>query len=98
MAPQMASAAAVAKAEPVAEVTYLRGVPIPVQQTRTWCVAIEVRGTTVERFAATLRGGKPAVLARVEQGRLLVDLRSVIPRQDQELVAAVCAAGNSAAG
>ncbi len=44
-------------------------------------------------YAAPLRGGTPAVVGRVEGGRLLLDVRSVLPSQLGQLVAAVVAAG-----
>jgi L-seryl-tRNA(Ser) seleniumtransferase len=50
-------------------------------------------------FAAVLRRGRPAVVGRVEHDRLLLDLRTVPPEQDEELVAAVrAAAAHLAAG
>jgi L-seryl-tRNA(Ser) seleniumtransferase len=39
-----------------------------------------------------LRTGEPAVVGRLEQGRLLLDVRSVAPDQDEALVRAVLAA------
>jgi len=42
-------------------------------------------------YAAPLRGGSPAVVGRVEGGRLLLDVRSVLPEQLGQLVAAVVA-------
>ena len=44
-------------------------------------------------FAAPLRSGQPAVVGRVEAGRLLLDLRSVDPSDTPHLVTAVLAAG-----
>jgi L-seryl-tRNA(Ser) seleniumtransferase len=44
-------------------------------------------------FAVPLRSGQPAVAGRVEAGRLLLDLRSVLPVDEERLVAAVIAAG-----
>jgi L-seryl-tRNA(Ser) seleniumtransferase len=44
---------------------------------------------SVDRLAGALRRGTPPVIGRVQQGRLLLDLRSVMPRQDVQLVAAV---------
>jgi L-seryl-tRNA(Ser) seleniumtransferase len=41
---------------------------------------------------AVRRGAQPAVVGRVERGRLLLDLRSVDPDDDERLVAAVLAA------
>jgi hypothetical protein len=39
-------------------------------------------------LAAALRAGQPAVIGRVEGGRLMIDLRSVVPRQDMQIAAA----------
>ncbi|RKS77272.1 L-seryl-tRNA(Sec) selenium transferase [Actinomadura pelletieri DSM 43383] len=46
-----------------------------------------------EPYAARLRRGTPAVMGRVEDGRCLLDLRSVPPDQDDVLAGAVLAAG-----
>ena len=40
---------------------------------------------------AVRRGGVPAVIGRIERGRLLLDLRAVAPTDDERLVAAVLA-------
>ncbi|TDD88495.1 L-seryl-tRNA(Sec) selenium transferase [Actinomadura darangshiensis] len=45
-----------------------------------------------EPYAARLRQGDPAVMGRVEDGRCLLDLRSVPPGQDEALAGAVRAA------
>jgi L-seryl-tRNA(Ser) seleniumtransferase len=47
--------------------------------------------------AAVRRGEVPAVVGRVARGRLLLDLRSVDPGEDDRLVAAVLAAGGAVA-
>jgi len=44
------------------------------------------------RFTATLRAGEPAVVARVEDDRVVVDPRAVLPEEDDRLVAALNAA------
>jgi L-seryl-tRNA(Ser) seleniumtransferase len=36
-----------------------------------------------------LRGGEPPVIGRITEGKLLLDLRSVRPREDAALVRAV---------
>jgi len=91
LAPQLAATPAVDEAEPVAAVTFLGGGSVPTQQVPTWCVAVTPKATSVDRLAAALRAGTPAVVGRVQQDRLLLDLRSVMPRQDQALVAAFAA-------
>jgi L-seryl-tRNA(Ser) seleniumtransferase len=42
-----------------------------------------------QAWLAALRAGDPAVLARIEGDRLVLDARSVLPGEDDELVAAV---------
>jgi L-seryl-tRNA(Ser) seleniumtransferase len=45
-----------------------------------------------ESLAVPLRRGEPAVVGRLESGRLLLDLRSVAPADDARLITAVAAA------
>jgi L-seryl-tRNA(Ser) seleniumtransferase len=42
-----------------------------------------------DRLAAALRAGRPAVLARVADGRLLLDLRTVLPGEEAALLEAL---------
>ena len=42
-------------------------------------------------LAVPLRLGRPAVVGRIETGRLLLDLRSVQPEDEERLTAAVLA-------
>jgi L-seryl-tRNA(Ser) seleniumtransferase len=44
-----------------------------------------------ESLAVPLRRGEPAVVGRLEQGRLLLDLRSVAPADDARLTDAILA-------
>jgi L-seryl-tRNA(Ser) seleniumtransferase len=90
LAPQIAAAAVVQQAEPIADTSYLGGGSLPTQQLPTWCVAIKpASSSSVDRLARSLRMAHPAVVGRVQRERLLLDLRSVVPRQDQQLVSAV---------
>jgi L-seryl-tRNA(Ser) seleniumtransferase len=50
---------------------------------------LAVGARSAERLLAALRGGDPAVLGRIEDGRVHVDLRTVDPRADGELAAAL---------
>lgn len=96
LAPQMAAVkSVVSSAEAIPDVTYLGGGSLPTQQLPTWCVALKPDCWTVDRLAAALRTGSPAVVGRVQQDRLLLDLRSVFPRQDAEMVAALETLGKS---
>jgi L-seryl-tRNA(Ser) seleniumtransferase len=44
-----------------------------------------------ERYASQLRRGDPAMVARLEGGRCLLDLRCVPPSSDEQVVQAVLA-------
>ena len=48
-----------------------------------------------ERLEAALRGGRPAVVARIERDRLVLDLRTVAAEQDRELAALVVRAAST---
>ena len=93
LAPQLAAASAIDRAEPVEETTFLGGGSVPTQRISTWCVALMPSRGNVDGLAEALRTGTPSLVGRVQQGRLLLDLRSVLPRQDTQLVEAVCALG-----
>ncbi len=48
----------------------------------TILMAVSCRGLSADELAARLRANQPAVIARVEEGRVLFDLRTVCPEQD----------------
>ena len=89
MAPQIAATPVVAAAEPLETDTFLGGGSVPAQRIATWCVALRPRGISVDELARRLRSTSPPVVGRVHKDRLLLDLRSVFPGQDSEMIAAV---------
>jgi L-seryl-tRNA(Ser) seleniumtransferase len=91
LAPQLAAANSIKEAETVEGTTYLGGGSVPTQEIPTCCVALTPSRGNVDGLAAALRTGEPAVFGRVHQDRLLLDLRSVFPHQDAQLVAAIAA-------
>lgn len=96
LAPQMAALkSVVSSAEAISDVTYLGGGSIPTQELSTWCVALRPAAWSVDRLAAALRTGTPAIVGRVREDRLLLDLRSVFPRQDTEMLSALEALSKS---
>ena len=50
---------------------------------------LALAGRSADRLLAALRLGEPPVLARVEGGRVVVDLRTVDPESDDELARAI---------
>ena len=65
----------------------------PEQPLPTWLVVIKAHDTAV--VERRLRTGEPPVIARIEDNRLILDLRTVSPHEETELVAALNAAAAS---
>jgi L-seryl-tRNA(Ser) seleniumtransferase len=55
----------------------------------TRLLALSCSHLTADELAARLRAADPPIIARVEQGRVLLDLRTVFPDQDPSIVAAL---------
>ena len=89
LAPQLAVAAVINQAEVIEGNTYLGGGSVPTQQIPTWCVALTPNEITVDDLSKQLRLGTPAIVGRIQQDRLLLDLRSVLPHQDAAIVDAI---------
>jgi L-seryl-tRNA(Ser) seleniumtransferase len=89
LAPQMQQCRAIRAAEVVAGTTFLGGGSVPTQELPTWCVALEPTEGSVEQLARRLRTGAFAVFGRIQQERLLLDLRAVFPAQDVQLLQAL---------
>lgn len=64
----------------------LGGGSLPTQHIASWAVAIEPEGMSVNELSAKLRRTEPSLLGRVNNDQLLIDLRTVQPAQDIELV------------
>ncbi len=79
-------------AETIASTAYLGGGSLPSQGLPSVAVAIASEQISEEELARRLRAGSPAVVGRLQAGRLLVDMRAVLSRQDESLVAALAAA------
>ncbi|NIP85082.1 MAG: L-seryl-tRNA(Sec) selenium transferase [Planctomycetales bacterium] len=89
LVPQIAAAPAVGEAQAVEDEAYLGGGSVPNQRLDTWCVALRPAQGSLDRLAAELRTGTPAVVGRIQADWLLLDLRTVMPAQDAQLVEAV---------
>lgn len=90
LARQLSAQQHIAEAEPLESTTFLGGGSVPTQEIPTCCVAIRpANQASVDEFARRLRNGKPAVFARIQQDRVLLDLRSVLPDQDLDLLTAI---------
>jgi len=55
----------------------------------TWLLAVTREGLSADEISARLRAGEPPIVARVDEGRVLLDLRTVFPEQDESVMAAL---------
>ena len=82
LAPRIAEMPAIATAEIVADHAYLGGGSVPSQQLPTWCIALTPNERSVDELAGELRTADRAIFGRIQQDRLLLDLRAVFPQED----------------
>ncbi len=71
------------KAELIDGQSLLGGGAAPSAILPTTLVALTCKNLSADQLAARLRASDPPVIARVEEGRVLLDLRTVLPEQDQ---------------
>lgn len=74
------------------DVSYVGGGSLPDIAVPTVVVALTADCHTEEQFAARLRSGTPAVMARVHAGQVLFDLRTILDRQSDDLFGAIAVA------
>jgi L-seryl-tRNA(Ser) seleniumtransferase len=65
----------------------------PTSTLPTHLLAITAEGLSADELAARLRRHNPPIVARVDEGRVLLDLRTVFPNEEQELVKALMEIG-----
>ncbi|MEO6834864.1 MAG: L-seryl-tRNA(Sec) selenium transferase [Candidatus Tumulicola sp.] len=66
---------------------YVGGGALP--QARIASIAIALPAARPDRLAAGLRRENPAIVARVDDGRLIFDLRTIAPEEDDTVIATV---------
>jgi L-seryl-tRNA(Ser) seleniumtransferase len=74
------------RAQLVAGLSAIGGGSAPGVGLPTWLVAIDRDGHSPDGLERLLRGSTPPVIARIENDRLLLDLRTVEPAEDDVLV------------
>jgi L-seryl-tRNA(Ser) seleniumtransferase len=77
------------KVEIVDGESILGGGAAPSSVLPTRVLALTCEGLSADELVALLRGSEPPIIARVDEGRVLLDLRTVFPEQDAALVAAL---------
>ncbi len=71
------------------DVAYVGGGSLPDQALPTAVVELTPAGVSDAELARRLRDGSPAVLGRVQSGKLLFDVRTIFPEQEDALAEAV---------
>lgn len=89
LAERLRTIAALAAVECAEDIAYVGGGSLPDQPMKTWVVEVKPRGLSDADFAQRLRVGTPAVLARVRDGKLVLDMRTIFPHQLDALIAAI---------
>ena len=79
-------------ASPRDDETFVGGGSLPDRSLPTAVVAVTAAGISEAELARRLRTGDPAILARVQGGALLLDLRTLLPDQEGAVIAGVRAA------
>jgi L-seryl-tRNA(Ser) seleniumtransferase len=82
------AASGIAQVKIVEHSGFVTDTELPGRQLPTIALALTPSQGTAEALAAALRTSQPPVIARVAADRVLIDLRSVLPRDDMQLVSA----------
>ncbi|MGA7217026.1 MAG: L-seryl-tRNA(Sec) selenium transferase [Candidatus Sulfotelmatobacter sp.] len=69
----------------------LGGGAAPSSRLPTRLLALTCEGLSADEFSTRLRASDPPTIARVEDGRVLLDLRTVFPEQDAAIASALAA-------
>ncbi|PKN12069.1 MAG: L-seryl-tRNA(Sec) selenium transferase [Deltaproteobacteria bacterium HGW-Deltaproteobacteria-4] len=81
-----------ARIEVVAETSTVGGGALPLTQLPGFALAITPQNLSVDALAARLRSGRLPLVCRIQEGRLLLNLRTVAQSEENDLVQAVTAA------
>ena len=68
---------------------YLGGGSLPHKHLKSVAVRLHPDKISEQEFASRLRSGNPPIVPRLHQGNVLIDMRSVFPRQDKTLIQAI---------
>ena len=68
---------------------YVGGGSLPDQKLASWVVEIVASGLSDTDLASRLRLGEPAVMGRLRDGKLVLDVRTVFPQELESLAGCV---------
>ena len=73
-------------AKPIESEAMLGGGSVPAQTTPSRAVEITPKGITADQLASKLREGQTAVMGRINKDKLILDLRTIHPSEELELI------------
>ncbi len=79
----------IAEATVTEDVAYVGGGSLPDQTMPTWVVEVQARERSDADLAQRLRTGQPAVMGRLRDGKLILDVRTIFVEQTDDLLAAM---------
>jgi L-seryl-tRNA(Ser) seleniumtransferase len=74
------------------EMAYVGGGSLPDQTMKSWVVEVVAQEVSDAELAHRLRTGTPAVLGRLRDEKLVLDMRTIFPEQEPALLEALTAA------
>jgi L-seryl-tRNA(Ser) seleniumtransferase len=86
LAGRIAALDGIAFAQAAEDVSMVGGGSLPEQPVRTWVVAVRAKEWGEEQLAHRLRTGRQPVLARVREGTLVLDVRTVFEEQEEAVI------------
>jgi L-seryl-tRNA(Ser) seleniumtransferase len=78
-----------ARIEVVAETSTVGGGALPLTELPGFAVAVAPQNLSVDALAARLRTGTPPVVGRIQEGRLLLNPRTIARSEEEDLLRAV---------
>jgi L-seryl-tRNA(Ser) seleniumtransferase len=89
LAGRLAAVPGVAGARAVEDVAYVGGGSLPDQAMPTWVVEVGARDLSDTDLASRLRMGSPAVVGRLRDGKVVLDVRTLFDHQEAALTEAI---------
>ena len=89
LAERLRGIAGIATIKTTEDVAYVGGGSLPDQRMKSWVVEIEPASVSDAELARRLRLGTPAVMARLRDGKLVLDVRTIFAHQETMLIEAV---------
>ena len=94
LAPQLRQSSVVEQVDVLPGQAWLTSARLSTERLESWCLRIEPRGTSCVRLSRDLATRMPGIWTEIEEKHLRLNLRGVLPRQDEQIVTAFQALGN----